>query len=355
MRDQSIAFLQALIGASSPSGFEQSVAQLYRDYVGRYADQVTTDIHGNLAAVINPAAPMKIMLAGHMDEIGFVVHYISEEGLLYFSTIGGHDSVIPVGQMVWVHGKQRVAGAIGRKAIHLLSEDERKKKPEIRDLWIDIGATSRAEAETVITIGDAATYQYEFQTLLGDRAVARGFDNKAGLFIVAETLRLLKEEGGLSGGVGVYAVGTVQEEIGSRGARTSAFSIGAQSGLAVDMEHAIDYPGVSKAQYGQLDLGKGPSISRSANTNPVIFDLLRRAALEENIPYQVQVTGGTTPTDASAMQINGPGMATGLLGVPLRYMHTPCEVVSLEDVGNCARLMAAYCRALTPETNFTPW
>jgi endoglucanase len=298
---------------------------------------------------------MKIMLAGHMDEIGFIVHHISEEGLLHFSTIGGHDSVIPVGQMVWVHGKQRVAGAIGRKAIHLLNEDERKKKPAIQDLWIDIGATSRAEAETVVGIGNAATYQYEFQTLLGDRAVARGFDNKAGLFIVAETLRLLREKGGLPDGVGVYAVGTVQEEIGSRGARTSAFNISAQTGLAVDMEHAIDYPGVSKAQHGQLDLGKGPSISRGANTNPVVFDLMRRAAVEESIPYQVQVTPGTSPTDANAMQINGAGMATGLLGVPLRYMHTPCEVVSLEDVENCARLMAAYCRRVTPDTSFVPW
>jgi endoglucanase len=355
MRAQSTEFLKALVGASSPSGFERSAAHLYQDYTRLYADHVTTDMHGNVTAVINSAAPMKIMLAGHMDEIGFIVHHIDDEGLLYFSTIGGHDSVIPVGQMVWVHGKQRVAGAIGRKAIHLLSDDERRKKPEIRDLWIDIGATSRAEAETAVTIGDAATYQYEFQTLLGNRAVARGFDNKAGLFIVAETVRLLKEEGGLSDGVGVYAVGTVQEEIGSRGARTSAFGIGAQAGLAVDMEHAVDYPGVSKAQYGQLDLGRGPSISRSANTNPVVFDLLRRAASEESIPYQVQVAPGTTPTDANAMQINGPGMATGLLGVPLRYMHTPCEVVSLEDIVNCARLMAAYCRRLSPETNFTPW
>jgi endoglucanase len=355
MQDQSIEFLKSLIGAPSPSGFEQPVAQLFRDYARRYADQVTTDVHGNVAAAMNPNARMKIMLAGHMDEIGFIVHHINEEGLLFFSPIGGHDSVIPVGQMVWVHGRQRVAGVIGRKAIHLLNADERKEKPEIRDLWIDIGATSRAEAAAVVGIGDSATYQYEFQHLAGDRAVARGFDNKAGLFIVAETLRLLRQEGGLSDEVGIYAVGTVQEEIGSRGARTSAFSIGAQTGLAVDMEHAIDYPGVSKAQHGQLDLGKGPSVSRGANTSPVVFNLLLRAAAEENIPYQVQVTPGATPTDANAMQINGPGMATGLVGVPLRYMHTPCEVVSLEDVENCARLMAAYCRRVTPETNFMPW
>lgn len=354
MQDQSLQFLKSLINAPSPSGFEQPVAQLYRGYVEHHADHVTTDQHGNVTAVIHPSAPMKIMLAAHMDEIGFIVHHIGEDGLLFFSTIGGHDSVIPVGQMVWVHGKRRIAGAIGRKAIHLLSEEERKKKPEIRDLWIDIGATSRAEAEAVVEVGDVATYQYEFQTLLGGRAAARGFDNKVGLLIIAETLRLLREEGGLSSDVGVYAVGTVQEEIGSRGARTSAFRIGAQTGLAVDVEHAIDYPGLSKAQHGQLDLGKGPSISRGANINPRVFDLLRKAAAEENIPHQVQVAPGATPTDANAMQLNGTGMATGLIGVPLRYMHTPCEVVSLEDVENCARLMAAYCRQITPETNFIP-
>jgi endoglucanase len=152
----------------------------------------------------------------------------------------------------------------------------------------------------------------------------------------------------------VYAVGTVQEEIGSRGARTSAFAIGAQTGLAVDVDHAVDYPGVSKAQYGQLDLGKGPSVSRGANTNPVVFDLICQAAREEGIAYQVRVAPGVTPTDAGMMQINGSGMATGLLGVPLRYMHTPCEIVSLKDVEDCARLMAAYCRRITPETDFIP-
>jgi endoglucanase len=355
MRTESLEFLKSLVEAPSPSGFEHPVARLYRDHAGRLADKVTTDVHGNVTAILNPDAPMRIMLAGHMDEIGFVIHHISEEGLLHFSTIGGHDSVIPVGQMVWVHGRQRVPGAIGRKAIHLFSSEEGKKKPAIKDLWIDIGAGSRAEAEEVVGIGDVATFQFGFQQLLGDRAVGRGFDNRAGLFIVAETLRLLKEEGGLSPGVGVYALGTVQEEIGSRGARTAAFGIDAQTGLAVDMEHAIDYPGVSKTEHGQLDLGKGPSVSRGANTNPVLFELVCRAAREEGIPYQVQVTPGSTPTDANAMQLNRAGMATGLLGVPLRYMHTPCEVLSLKDVENCARLMAAFCRRVTPEADFTPW
>lgn len=355
MRSESLAFLKALVNAPSPSGYEQPAARLYREYTERFAHRVTTDVHGNVAAVLNPDAPMKIMLAGHMDEIGFIVHYIDDQGLLYFSPIGGHDSVIPVGQRVWVHGKERTAGVVGRKAIHLLEEDERQRKPGFKDLWIDVGATSRVEAEAAVQPGDVVTFQYEFQPLMGDRVTARGFDNKAGLFIVAEALRLLKEEPGLDAEVGVYAVATVQEEIGSRGARTSASSIAAQTGLAVDMEHAVDYPGASRARHGQLDLGKGPSVSRGANTNQVVFALIAEAARREDIPYQVAVSPGSTPTDANAMQLNRGGMATGLLGVPLRYMHTPCELLSLRDVENCARLIAAYCRRITPETNFTPW
>lgn len=346
--------MKSIVNTPSPSGYEQKAAQVYREYAGTFADKIVTDVHGNVAAILNPNAAAKIMLAGHMDEIGFIIHYISDDGLLYFSGIGGHDSVVPVGQRVWVHGKSRVPGIIGRKAIHLLEEDERKKKPELKDLWIDIGATSRAEAEEHLELGDVVTFQYEFEMLLGDRATARGFDNKMGSFVVAEALRLLKEDGGLDPGVGVYAVATVQEEIGLRGARTSAFSIDPQSGLAVDVNHAVDYPGVSKTRYGALDIGKGPSVMRGANANPVVFNLIREGAAKEQIPYQVDVAPGGTGTDGNAMQISRGGMAVGIVGVPLRYMHTPCELLSLTDVENCAKLMAAYCRLITPSTDFTP-
>ena len=189
---------------------------------------------------------------------------------------------------------------------------------------------------------------------MGDRATARGFDNKMGSFIVAEALRLLKQDGGLDKKVGVYAVATVQEEIGLRGARTASFGIAPPSGLAVDVNHAIDYPTVSKTRYGQLDTGKGPSVMRGANTNPIVFEMLREAAAKEKIPYQVDVAPGGTGTDGNAMQLNRSGMAVGILGVPLRYMHTPCEVLSLTDVENCAKLMAAYCRRVKPNTDFTP-
>jgi endoglucanase len=354
MRAESLDFLKAIVNVPSPSGFEERAAVVFREYTA-FADRHHTDVHGNAAAILNPDAEQKIMLAGHMDEIGFIIHYISDEGLIYFSGIGGHDSVIPVGQRVWIHGKERVAGVIGRKAIHLLQDDERKKKPEIKDLWIDIGAASKAEVEGAgISLGDCVTYQYEFQHLLGDRAVARGFDNKMGTFIVAEALRLLKEDGGLDSGVGVYAVATVQEEIGLRGARTSAYWINPQSGLAVDVNHAIDYPGAGKTHHGALDIGKGPSVMRGANANPIVFNMIREGAAAEGIPYQVDVAPHGTGTDGNAMQISRGGMAVGIVGVPLRYMHTPCELLSLKDVEDCARLMAAYCRQVRPDTDFTP-
>ena len=354
MRAESLDFLKDIVNAPSPSGYEQAAARVFRAYTESVADRVTTDVHGNVAAILNPSASMRIMLAGHMDELGFIVHHIDDQGLLHFQGIGGHDSAVPVGQRVWVHGKERIAGVIGRTAIHLQDETERKRKPELKDLWIDIGASSRAQAEAVVDLGDVATFQYEFQTLLDGRATARGFDNKMGSFVVAEALRLLKQDGGLSPDVGVYAVATVQEEIGLRGAQTASFSIAPQTGLAVDVNHAIDYPGVSKTRHGQLDIGKGPSVSRGPNTNHVTFELITQAAREDDIPYQISVNARGTGTDANVMQLNQGGMATGLLGVPVRYMHTPCELLSLNDVEDCAKLMAAYCRRIRRDTDFSP-
>jgi len=354
MRPESLEFFKTLVNTPSPSGYEEKAAEVYRQYTAPFADKVSTDVHGNVWAVLNPEAEMKIMLAGHMDEIGFLIHYIDEAGLIYFSGIGGHDSAIPVGQRVWVWGKEKVPGIIGRKPIHLLEDEERKKKPELKDLWVDVGASSREEVEAVISVGDVITFQYEFEMLMGDRATARGFDDKMGSFIVAEAIRLLKEEGGLDPNVGVYAVATVQEEVGLRGAKTSAYGIGAQSGIAVDVNHAIDYPGVSKTRYGALDIGKGPSVLRGANANPVVFKMIADAAKENEIPYQVDVCPGGTGTDGNAMQLNQAGMAVGIMGVALRYMHTPCELLSLTDVENCAKLIAAYCRKVKPDTDFTP-
>jgi putative aminopeptidase FrvX len=354
MRSESLEFLKALCDTPSPSGYEERAAQVYRDYTKDFADEVRTDQHGNVFAILNPQAEQKIMLAGHMDEIGFQVHYIDEKGFIYFRGIGGHDTMVPLGNRVFIHGKEKIPGVIGRKPIHLLENGEKEKRPAMSDMYIDIGASSKEEAEKYISIGDCATYQWEFQMLLEDRAAARGFDNRVGSFAVAEALRHLKESGRLHKDVGVYAVATVQEEIGLRGARTAAQALGAQSGLAVDVDFAIDHPGLTPSKYGALDIGKGPSVTRGANINPIVFQMIKSAGDDEKIPYQVSAEPGGTGTDANAMQIAGSGMATGLVGIPLRYMHTPCELLSLTDVENCASLMAGYCALVTPETDFTP-
>jgi endoglucanase len=242
---------------------------------------------------------------------------------------------------------------VGSRAFHLLAPAEQSARPQIKSLWIDIGATSRAEAETLVRLGDPITFQAEFQPLGGDRVAGRGFDNKAGVFIIAEALRLL-QRGGVHRGVGVYAVATVQEEIGSRGVQTAAFGINPTTGLAIDMDHATDYPGADPSGIGDLRIGRGPTVSRGPNINHALFDLVSDAGREEGIPHQVSVFAKATPTDAGAMQISRNGIATGLLGVPIRYMHTPSETLSLRDVEDCARLAAAYCRRITPETDFTP-
>jgi putative aminopeptidase FrvX len=355
MRDASLEFFKKLVATPSPSGFERPVAELFREYIGPFAHKVTTDVMGNVTGVINPDAPMRFMYAGHMDEVGFIVHFIDEEGFLFFSTIGGTDVATEIGQRVRVHGKEPVLGVVGRKAIQTFTASDSSQTPSLKELWIDIGARSREEALKVVEVGNSVTIQGHFEALQGSLAVGRAFDNKTGLFIGAEILRCLSEQGGVAPDVGLYILGTVQEEIGSRGAKTAAFNINPNTGLAIDMGVAMDYPQARPQDQGRLDLGKGPAITQGANTNPVVFELLRSAAEEENIPFQIQGLGSSSPTDARVIQETRGGVASGVLSVPLRYMHTPSEVLCLEDVQATIDLVCAYCRRLTAETNFTPW
>lgn len=354
MDDRALELLKAFVAAPSPSGFEQPVARLYRDYVQPHAHHVATDILGNVSAVINPDASMRFMYAGHMDEIGFIVHYIDANGFLFFSTIGGTDVATEIGQRVWVHGREPVLGVIGRKAIQTFQLSDSSQTPTLKDLWIDIGAASREEAEKVVGIGSPVTIDSQF-ALLGDRmAVGRGLDNKVGLMIGAELVRRLAEEGGVHPDVGIHILGTVQEEIGSRGAKTAGFSIAPRTALAIDMGVAMDYPRARPEDQGELYLGAGPGLSQGANTNPVVLDLLRGAARDKGIAYQQQATGGTSPTDARVAQELQGGVATGVISVPLRYMHTPSEVVCLDDIEATIELVLEYCRRLRPDTDFTP-
>ena len=355
MREEALEFLKRIVAAPSPSGFEQPVAQLYRDYVRPFSHRVTTDIMGNVSAVINPDAAMRFMYAGHMDEIGFIVHYIDEDGFLFISTIGGTDVATEIGQRVVVHGSEPVPGVVGRKAIQTFEASDNPRTPSLKRLWIDIGATSREDAEKVVGVGCPVTLASGFSLLRGDYAVGRAFDNKVGLTIGAEVVRRLSEEGGLHPDVGIYVLGTVQEEIGSRGAKTAAFNLAPTTALAIDTGVAMDYPRARPEDQGRLDLGKGPGILQGANSNPVVFDLLVSAARAKNIPFQRQASGGSSPTDARVAQENRGGVASGLLSVPLRYMHTPSEVLCLADVDATIDLVCEYCRALRPDTDFTPW
>ncbi len=292
------------------------------------------------------------MLAGHADEIGFIVRYISDDGCIYFGQIGGHDAIVAVGQRVNIHTESGpILGVLGRKAIHLLDSAERDKVPKTDELWIDIGVATRKEAEELVQIGDCITYAQELQRLQGERATARSFDNKMGCFVVAEAMRLLQ---GKELQCGVYGVANVQEEIGLRGARTASFSIDPLVGIATDVGHAMDFPGADKKKVGDIKLGGGPVIGRGANINPKVFAMLVQTAKDLEIPYQIEAFGGGTGTDANAMQISRAGMATGLISVPLRYMHTPCEVMSLDDIENTARLMAGFVERVTPDIDWTP-
>jgi len=351
MQQDSFDFLKRLVDTPGPSGYEQQVQRLFRDRVTAYATDVRTDVLGNVYATMNPGGSPRIMLAGHADEIGFQVRYISDEGMLYFGSIGGHDVIVTVGQRVMVHtANGPIPGILGRTAIHLLDPDERKKTPKLDDLWIDIGAKDKADAESIVAIGDCVTYSHELQRLRGDLCVARSFDDKMGVFIVAEALRLLA---GKPIKATVIGVSTVQEEVGLRGARTSAYDVDPQIGIATDVGHSTDYPGGDKKKVGDIKLGDGPNITRGANINPVVFDLLVKTAKELEIPYQIQATPGGTGTDANVIQLNRSGVATGLIAVPLRYMHTPNEIINLDDIEKAAQLMAGFCERVTADIDWT--
>jgi len=352
MDDAAVEFLRKILETPSPSGYEQPVQKLVREYAATFADKVTTDAHGNVIAVKNAGAPVRVMLAGHCDQIGLVVQHIDAEGYLYFQPVGGWDAIQLVGQRMTVWSTTGpINGVIGRKAIHLLTDEERKQVPKLKDLWLDIGAKDKAEVEEVVRIGDPITFQLSFQRTLNNQANAPAMDDKCGLWVVMEALRRasLKKLN-----CALYAVSTVQEEIGLRGATTSAFSIDPHIGIAVDVTHATDCPTVDKKQEGDIALGKGPVIYRGPNMNPVVVQRLIETAKAGDVPYQLAASGRATGTDANTMQVNRGGVATGLVSVPNRYMHSAVETISLTDMDQAANLLAGFALRLSGQEDFTP-
>lgn len=352
MDNASLGFLADLIAAPSPSGYEQPAAAVYRDFVSKHADEVTTDVMGSVAARLGrPDGSPRVMLAGHMDEIGFMASYITKEGYVAFQAIGGVDPHLLPGQRVRVHAKDGpLLGVIGRMPIHLLEEDERKSVVKMHKLFIDLGMGGDA-VRGKVRIGDPITFVFEFETFGDGLATSRGLDDKLGAFVVAEVLRRVAEKGAAAT---LYSVATVQEEVGLRGGATSVYSIDPDIGIAVEVNHATDYPDVDKRRHGEMELGKGPVISRGANINPALFELLLKVAKAEKIPVQIDAAPRGTGTDANVMQLSRGGKPTALVSLPLRYMHTPSEVCSLADVEATVALLAALVRGLKPGIDFTP-
>lgn len=352
MEEASLQFLKQLLHTPSPSGFERPIQDVVRTWATPLADQVRTDRHGNVLAVVNPQGQPRVMLAGHCDQIGLMVQHIDDNGFLYAQPIGGWDMQILLGQHLTVWTKSGpVAGVLSRKAPHLLTTEERNKVPQFNDVWIDIGARDRKEAEELVLAGDPVTVALGSRDLRNGLMASPALDDKVGVWTVMETLRLLR---GRTLRAAVYCVSTVQEEIGLRGAATSAYGIHPTLGIAVDVCHATDTPGNDKKKIGDIKLGKGPVLFRGPNVNPHVFERLHSTA--GALPVSVQVCGSprATGTDANAIQLARDGVATGLIGIPNRYMHSPVETVCLEDLDQAARLLAEFCTGVTPEMDWTP-
>lgn len=346
-------FLISILETPSPSGYEVPVQNLVRDYVGSFADEVRTDLHGNVIASCNPSADLRVMFAGHADQIGLLVTYIDENGFIYTNTIGGWDPQQLIGQRMTIYTDSgSVPAVIARKPIHLLDEAERKQVVKAKELWLDIGAKDRKEAQDAVAIGDPVTLQLGYQPMRNNLANSPGMDDKTGLWVCVEAGRRAKERGGLN--VAVHVAATVQEEIGLRGATTSTYGVHPHVGIAVDVTHATDCPTIDKNQEGDVKIGGGPVVYRGANMNPVVVDHLRTAADKASIDLQWGAIGRGTGTDANAMQLARGGVATGLVSIPNRYMHSAVEVVSLDDLDACADLLAEFALGIAADADFTP-
>jgi putative aminopeptidase FrvX len=343
MNKQSEAFLKELLEAPSPSGFERPAAKVWTRYLKDHVDQLYGDVHGNTFAVLNPEAPFKFMLAGHVDEIGLMITHIDEKGYLYTAQIGGMDPALLIGQRVKILAeKGPVFGVVGRKAIHQMTPEERKKNVEMDNIWIDIGAKDRKDALKRVEIGDPMIIDVEYRRLNGDKVVSRATDDKAGAYVVAETMKELSKR---KLAICVVGVATVQEEVGLRGAITSSYSVHPDAGIAVDVGFSSDHPDTNPKKTGEVKLGEGPILHRGPNINAIMEKDLFKIAKAKKIPYQVTAEPRGTGTDANAMQLSRGGAATALISIPNRYMHTPVEVISLTDMDNAVKLLTEFLSA----------
>jgi len=345
--------LRMLLTAAGPSGYETAPAAVFAQAARAFTDDVSSDVLGSAIARVHgttPGAPF-LAIVGHIDEIGLIVTHIDDDGFLRFIGVGGWDAQILVGQraeLITQNGP--LPGVVGRKAIHLLREEDRKKVPELRELHIDIGAKDGDEARSLVRIGDVAVLTGEPLELANDRFISRSMDNRLGAFIALEAARIVAEAGGAPGDVA--ACGVAQEEIGLNGAGTAAYGLAPDVAIVVDVTHETSSPGVELNEIGKHRFGDGPVVGRGSILNPAVFELLCETAKREEIPFTIAASAGRTSTDADSIHLSRAGIPTGSVSIALRYMHSPVEMVQLDDVDRCARLIAAFAQGLTTETSF---
>lgn len=355
MNEEDFQFFKELVEAPSPSGFEQPAQRVIRKALADDVDDIRTDVMGNVVAHIKgPEGSPRLMLAGHCDEVGFMIKYIDDQGYLFFAPIGGVDAHLVPGQRVTVHTTGgAVPGVVGKRPIHQIEVKDREKVVPFKSQFIDIGCVDKAEAIRLVSIGDPVTFSVGVERLQGSRLTSRALDDKMGAFIVAQVLREVRRQNN-SLSVDLYGVSTVQEEVGLRGGATSAYGVQPDIGIAVEVGFASDYPDADHKDSGEISLGKGPIIARGPNINPVLFDLLTATAKEENIPCQIMGIPRATGTDANVMQLVRGGVATALVSIPLRYMHTPVEVLDWTDLEGAVKLLSALCHRITAQHCFVP-
>lgn len=347
------AYLKDLLETPSPTGSEAQVAGLVRERLADVADEIETNVMGSVHARLQGKgnAP-SVMIAAHMDEVGLMVTHINEQGFLSVAAVGGVDAAILPGMRVDVHTKEgTLRGVVGRKPIHLIEPEERKTVTPLSSLVIDLGLTPR-RVKSAVRVGDVITYGVGFEKMGKGMAVSRGFDDKAGVYVITRVMEELKKEGSAQGDY--ICAATVQEEIGLRGGTTSAYGVNPDVAIAVDVTHATDYPGINQSHYGKVICGDGPVIARGPNINPVVFERLCAAAKKEGIKVQFEAEPGVTGTDAGTMQIQRGGRACGLVSIPLRYMHTPTEVLKLSDLEDTVALLKRFILDLDEDVSFVP-
>lgn len=352
MRQPSLDFLRKLVNTPSPVGHETRGQRVWLDYASQYADETFSDAYGNCVAVLNKGGSPRLMLAGHADEIAMAVNFINEDGFIYVRKMGGVDAAITKAQRVTIHTRRGpVLGVVGNVAPHLMKDEKDAKPPKIHDIFIDIGARSRKEAAEIVQVGDPITLTPEFDLLRNNLAVARAFDNRIGTFAVAETLRLLKESK-TKVHAEVCAVSNVQEEVGLLGARQIAYSLKPDVALVVDVTHATDYPCVNKCQHGDVKVGEGPTITHGGCNHPEVVARLEQIAKAKKIALQHEAMSNTSGTDTDVIFWTRGGIASALISLPNRYMHSPVEVVSLGDLEKIPELLAAFASSLKKSEEF---